>query len=221
MKLNVLEDLFVQELSELYGSEQQILKALPKMIKSASHESLQEAFSEHKKETKDQIIRLEKIFKLLGEDPQKPKSYPIKGVLLKGDEIIHTEADSAIKDAALIAAAQKVEHFEIAGYGAARTHAALLGYEEVASLLEASLQEEESMDARLTQLAKESVNLDAARAPYGQARTGVRSMGTAQATSDSGSSAGRLLIGLSLGAALALFLGSADWRKPTSKIIVP
>jgi ferritin-like metal-binding protein YciE len=213
MKLTVLEDLFVQELSELYGSEQLILKALPKMIKAAASSDLRDALADHKRETKTQIDRLDKIFRSLGDKPQKMKAYPVKSTLLQGEELIHSDSDQAVRDAALIAAAQKVEHYEIAGYGAVRTHASLLGYTEAAELLQTTLNEEEEMDRRLTHLAKERVNLEAARAPYGHARTGTRAMGATQGYEDSSSSAGRLLMGLSLGAGLALLLGSANWRK--------
>ena len=218
MKLNALEDLFVRELSELYGSEQQILKALPKMIKAAAQPSLRQALSDHKTETKGQIARLERIFQVLGEEPQKLKSYPVMGAIQQGDELIHSkESDADVRDAALLSNAQKVEHYEIASYGAVHTHAALLGYEEAASELAVSLKEEHEMDARLTVIAKESVNLDAARAPYGRARTGKRALAVNHSSPDSGS-AGRLLVGLSIGAALALFLGSASWRKGESTL---
>ena len=217
MKLNALEDLFVRELSELYGSEQQILKALPKMIKAAAQPILRQAFTEHKAETKGQIARLERIFKMLGEEPVKLKSSPVTGAIEQGSELIHSkESDQMVRDAALLSTAQKVEHYEIASYGAVHTHAGLLGYEEAAELLAASLKEEHQMDARLTVIAKEHVNLDAARAPYGRARTGTRVYGTAQ-SSDSGS-AGRLLMGLSIGAALAILLGSSSWRKGQSTL---
>lgn len=213
MKLQVLEDLFVQELSELYGTEQLILKALPKMIKAAASHSLRDALADHKRETKEQIERLEKIFHSLGEGPRKIKMYPIKSALQQGEEIIDSESDAAVRDAGLIAAAQKVEHYEIAGYGAVRTHASLLGYQEAAELLQATLTEEEDMDRRLSHVAKESVNLEAARAPYGRARTGSRAMGSIHSTPSQSAGAGRLLIGLSIGAALAFFLSSSDWRK--------
>ncbi|MDQ6676985.1 MAG: DUF892 family protein, partial [Acidobacteriota bacterium] len=170
MKLNALEDLFVRELSELYGSEQLILKALPKMTKAASHSGLRQVLSDHRSETKDHISRLEQIFKLLGEKPEKLRAYPVKSALLEGEEIIKAkDADSSVRDAGLVAAAQKVEHYEIASYGAVRTHAALLGYEQAADLLSATLKDEHEMDSRLTQVAKEAVNPEASRAPYGRA----------------------------------------------------
>ncbi len=211
MKLTVLEDLFIRELSELYGSEQLILKALPKMIKASSSSKLKDAFTTHKTQTKTHVERLEKIFDSLGEKPEKLKSYPVKGAIMYGEELIHSESDPAVRDAGLIAAGQKVEHYEIAGYGAVRTHASLLGYNDASSMLQDTLTEEEETDALLSQLAKESVNPEAARAPYGNARTGVR--GSGASIPSEGSGAGRLLIGLSLGMALAFFLGSADWRK--------
>ncbi len=217
MKLNALEDLFVRELSELYGSEQLILKALPKMIKAASATPLRQAFTDHKAQTKNQVARLEKIFQLLGESRVKLKSYPVQGALQQGEDFIHSkDSDSSVRDAGLLSAAQKVEHYEIASYGAVHTHAALLGYESAADLLAASLKEEHEADALLTSIAKDSVNLDAARAPYGQARTGIRKLGAAPA-SESGS-AGRLLLGLSIGAAIAIFLGSSSWRRGHSTL---
>jgi ferritin-like metal-binding protein YciE len=183
------------------------------MNKAAESTGLRDALADHKRETKDQIGRLDKIFHSLGESPRKMKAYPIKAALLKGEELMDSESDASVRDAGLIAAAQKVEHYEIAGYGAARTHASLLGYEEAAKLLQVSLTEEEEMDRRLSHVAKETVNLEAARAPYGHARTGARAMGTLHATPAETNSAGRLLVGLSIGAALAIFLNSADWRK--------
>jgi len=217
MKLNALEDLFVRELSELYGSEQQIQKALPKMIKAASDSSLKQALTDHKAETKDQITRLEKIFKLLGEEPVKVKSFPVAGVIQQGEELIHSrESDATVRDAGLLSVAQKVEHYEIASYGAVHTHASLLGYEEAAELLATSLKEEHAMDERLTGIAKDTVNVEAARAPYGQARTGKRTHAIGKSQEDS--SAGRLLIGLSIGAAIAYFLSSASWRKGQSSL---
>lgn len=215
MKLNALEDLFVRELSELYGSEQLILKALPKMIKAAADPSLRQAFTNHKAQTKDQVTRLERIFKLLGESPIKLKSYPVQGALQQGEDFMYSkESDSSVRDAGLLSAAQKVEHFEIASYGAVHTHAALLGYESAADFLAASLKEEHEADALLTSIAKDSVNLDAARAPYGRARTGTRKFGAAPSTQSG--SAGRLLMGLSIGAAIAVFLGSSSWRRGQS-----
>ncbi len=217
MKLKALEDLFVRELSEIYGSEQQILKALPKMIKATAQPILREALTAHKSETKDQIARLEQIFKLLGEKPIKLKSLPVTGAIDQGSELIQSkDVDSMVRDAALLSTTQKVEHYEIASYGAVHTHAGLLGYEQAAELLATSLKEEHEMDKLLTSIAKEHVNLDAARAPYGQARTGKRLYAAAQSTNNG--SAGRLLIGLSIGAALAIFLGSASWRRGESTL---
>ncbi|MCU1259776.1 MAG: ferritin-like protein, partial [Bryobacterales bacterium] len=191
--------------------EQLIAKALPKMIKASASSDLRDALADHKRETKAQIDRLDKIFHSLGVGPEKMKAYPIKAALEHGETLVDAKSDAAVRDAGLIAAAQKVEHYEIAGYGAVRTHASLLGYNEAAELLQATLNEEEEMNRRLTHLAKETVNLEAARAPFGHARTGTRVM-SAPHTAENGS-AGRLLIGMSIGAALAFFLGSTDWRK--------
>ena len=215
MKLNALEDLFVRELSELYGSEQLILKALPKMIKAVTDSALRQALTDHKAQTKDHVSRLDQIFKMLGDEPIKLKSYPVSGALDQGSDLVHSrESDATVRDAGLLSVAQKVEHYEIASYGAVHTHAELLGYEQAAELLSATLKEEHEADAKLTAIAKDSVNLEAARAPYGQARTGTRKLGAATRKEDS--SAGRLLIGLSVGAAIAFFLGSASWRRGQS-----
>lgn len=199
MKLTALEDLFVHELNELYDAENQILKALPKMAKAVSRAELRRAFEDHYKETKTHLERLNRIFKALDEEPSKFKCDPITATIEQGETIIGLKSsDSAVLDAALITVAQKVEHYEIAAYGCARTHAALLGYEKISNLLAVTLDEEEKTDAKLTAIAKDKVNMDAGRAPYSKARTAPR-LGEEQS-----SGAGKMLFGLGVGALIAL-----------------
>ncbi|MGI8990062.1 MAG: DUF892 family protein [Bryobacteraceae bacterium] len=200
MTLTTLEDLFVLELSELYNAEKQILKALPAMSKAASNSALTKAFDDHFKQTKDHVARLDRIFQALNDDPWKVKSEPIGAIASQGAELMSEKSsDPAVIDAGLIAVAQKVEHYEIAAYGCVRTHAQLLGYEKISSLLGVTLKEEENTDAKLTSIAESVVNVEAGKAPYGKARTAPR-MGDG----DNGGGMGRVLFGLAVGAALAL-----------------
>src|SRR5207247_2709363 len=134
MKLESLQDLLLHELKDLYSAETQIVKALPKMAKAASSEELRTAFEEHLEETKKQVERLEQIFERLGTSGRGKKCKGMEGLLEEGKEIIDEDGDDMVKDAALISAAQHVEHYEIAGYGCARTFASLLGPEESAEL---------------------------------------------------------------------------------------
>lgn len=164
MKLASLHDLFVDELKDLYGAENQILKALPKMAKAASSEDLVDAFESHLKETEGQVERLEKICQDLGVSPKGKKCKAMEGLIEEGKELMEQEADPHVMDAALIAAAQKVEHYEMAGYGCARTFARLLGLEEAADLLQETLDEEGATDEKLTELAESVINAEAATA---------------------------------------------------------
>ncbi len=201
MKLTTLEDLFVRELNELYDAENRILKALPAMAKAVSRAELRRAFEDHYKESKSQVDRLDRIFKALNEDPSKFKCEPIAAIVEQGESLMSEKAsDAAVVDAALITIAQKVEHYEIAAYGCVRTHARLLGYERIAELLEVTLKEEESADQKLTAIAEAKVNIDAGKAPYSKARTAPR---LAESQGDGGGM-GRVLVGLGIGAAIAL-----------------
>ncbi|HEU4564927.1 MAG TPA: ferritin-like domain-containing protein [Gemmatimonadaceae bacterium] len=161
MELNTLKDLYLEELRDLYSAENQILKALPKMIKSASHPELQRAFTRHQRETERQVQRLERIFKDLGESPRGKKCEGMEGLLEEGKDLIAEKPDADVLDAGLIAAAQHVEHYEMAGYGTVRTYARQLGHERHAELLQQTLDEEKATDLLLTQIAERSVNVDA------------------------------------------------------------
>ena len=162
-RLNNLDDLFMHELKDLYSAEQQILKALPDMAKATSHQELRTAFEEHEQMTRDQVMRLETIADELGVDIGGHKCKGMEGIIKEGKEVIAANADDDTRDAALIGAAQRVEHYEIAGYGTARTYARMLGHERAAQLLQTTLEEEGNTDHRLTRIAEGMVNRDAQR----------------------------------------------------------
>ena len=149
-----LRETFIEELKDLYDAEKQIIKALPKMIKAAEHDDLKTAFEMHLEESEEQIHRLEKVFKLFGEPAKAKKCKGMEGLLEEGKEQIQDEEG----DAALICAAQKVEHYEIASYGSLISWARLLEAEEAVELLEQTLNEEEQADEKLTQIAESIVN---------------------------------------------------------------
>lgn len=159
MTNDTLKDLYVEELKDIYSAENQIIKALPKMVKAASSEALKAGFEEHLQQTKVQVERLQKIFALLDEAPTGKKCHGMEGLLEEGSEAIE-EFDGDVLDAALISAAQRVEHYEMAAYGTVRTYAELLDEPKHASLLEETLQEEKDTDQKLTNLSKK-INLDA------------------------------------------------------------
>lgn len=165
MALESLHDLYVDELRDLYNAENQLLKALPKMAKAADDESLRAAFDEHLEVTRGQVGRLERIFKQLGERPTGKKCAAMEGLIEEGKEMMEEEAPPAVMDAALISAAQKVEHYEIASYGCVRTYARLLGYDEAATLLQQTLDEEGDADKALTELAESVINVEAEEEP--------------------------------------------------------
>jgi ferritin-like metal-binding protein YciE len=156
-----LQKLYIEQLRDLYSAEEQILEALPKMIKQTKHAELKRGFQEHYQQTEQQVQRLQKIFDDLGEKPEGHECKGMKGLLEEGDEAIKEFHDSDVLDAALIAAAQRVEHYEMAGYGCARTYAHLLGLQEQAALLQRTLEEEGDTDHKLTDLAETVVNIDA------------------------------------------------------------
>jgi len=159
MTNDTLKDLYVEELRDIYSAENQITKALPKMAKAASSEALTAAFEEHLQQTQGQVERLQKIFKLLNESPTGKKCHGMEGLLEEGSEAIK-EFEGDVLDAALISAAQRVEHYEMAAYGTVRTYAELLDEPKHVSLLAETLQEEKDTDQKLTQLSKK-INLDA------------------------------------------------------------
>jgi len=161
MKLDTLENLYISELRDLYSAENQLLKALPKMAKGASSNELREAFEEHLEQTRSHVERLEQIFEQLDESPKGKTCHGMKGLIEEGSEILKEDGEDSILDAGIIVAAQKVEHYEIAGYGSVRTFANLLGKDEEARLLQATLDEESETNEILNGLAENIVNPEA------------------------------------------------------------
>lgn len=158
MQLDKIDDLFLHEIEDLYDAENRILDALPKMRDAASNAQLRSSFERHETETRGHIQRLEQVFNLIGKSPERETCEAAKGLIKEGSEIISASGDNDVKDAALIGAGQRVEHYEIAGYGTARNLALRLGLSDAAMLLEQTLEEEKSQDALLTQVAEQSVN---------------------------------------------------------------
>jgi ferritin-like metal-binding protein YciE len=161
MKLNTLADLLHHELKDLYSAENQLVKALPKMAKAATNSKLKAAFQSHLEQTKGQVERLDEIAKLLEKSLTGHKCKAMEGLVEEGADLIAEDADENVRDAGLIGAAQRVEHYEIAGYGTARTLAEQLGHDEIAELLEETLDEEKETNESLTELATTAVNADA------------------------------------------------------------
>ena len=164
MSMDSLKDLYIDELKDLYNAENQLLKALPKMAKKASAPELKRAFQDHLTQTEGHVNRLEKIFQGLGEKPTGKTCKAMKGLVEEGKEIIEEDGDDSVLDAALIGAAQRVEHYEIAGYGVVRTFASLLGENSAVDLLQRTLNEEGETDKKLTALAETVINVDASEA---------------------------------------------------------
>ena len=158
MKLQSLKDLYIRELKGLYSAETQILEALPKMIQATSNAQLVLAFQDHLEQTREQAGRLEKILDRHDESTRGPKHRGMAGVLAEAAELFDTEAEEGVRDAGLLAAAQRVEHYEMASYGCARTYAELLGDTDGARLLQDTLAEETEADQKLTQLAVSVIN---------------------------------------------------------------
>jgi ferritin-like metal-binding protein YciE len=163
MELQTLKDLYIHELKDLFSAEQQLVKALPKMAKAASNKELAAGFQEHLEQTKGHAQRVEQILSSHQQTTRGPKCKGMEGIVAEGAEMIEEEADDEVKDAGLIAAAQRVEHYEMAGYGTARTYAELLGDKEGAKLLGLTLEEERQTDQKLSKLAKSAVNVAAAK----------------------------------------------------------
>ncbi len=161
MKLETLNDLYVEELRDLYSVENQILKALPQMVSAATSPELKSGFQAHLKQTQEHVSRLDQIFENMGKSPRGKHCKGMEGILEEGKELLKEDAEPEVLDAGLITAAQHVEHYEIAGYGTVRTYAKLLGETEAASLLQKTLDEEEQTDRKLTQLAESHINLQA------------------------------------------------------------
>ena len=161
MAPHTIEELYVEELKDLYSAENQILKALPKMIKAATHDELKDALETHRQQTEMHVRRLERIFDELGESPKGKKCHGMEGVIAEGADLIDERPAPTVLDAGLISAAQHVEHYEMAGYGSVRTWAQQLGFDGHARLLQQTFDEERETDELLTELAEQSINLDA------------------------------------------------------------
>jgi ferritin-like metal-binding protein YciE len=155
MQHQALKELYVDELKDIYNAENQLLKALPKMAKAASSDELRTGFEEHLEQTRGHVQRLEQIFKELGEKPSGKKCKGMEGLVAEGQEMMDEDFEADLMDAALISAAQRVEHYEIAAYGTVRTYAELLGEESAVTLLEQTLEEEKKTDQKLTDLASD------------------------------------------------------------------
>jgi ferritin-like metal-binding protein YciE len=162
MNLDNLKQVYVDELKDAYDFEHQILDALPKMEEAASSPELKQAFQEHRRQTENQVRRLEQVFNHLGRDPERKTCKGMKGLIAEGEEFVKARGDGAAIDAALISGAQRVEHYEMAVYGTLRTYARALGHEEQATLLQQNLSEEKAADEKLTRLAESGINVEAA-----------------------------------------------------------
>jgi ferritin-like metal-binding protein YciE len=158
MKLNTIDDLFLHELKDLYSAENQLVKALPKMAKAASNEELKAGFTEHLEQTKGHVERLEQIAESLGKKLTGHKCNAMEGLVEEGAELISEDAEDSVRDAGLIGAAQRVEHYEIAGYGTAIALAKAVGQNDAVALLEETLDEEKETNEKLTELAESTIN---------------------------------------------------------------
>jgi len=161
MAIKNLNELFLHELKDVYDAEQQLVEALPRMAESATDPELAEAFRDHLSETEGHVNRLEQVFAAMGEEPEAETCEGMKGLLEEGNELLAEDAEPTVKDAALISAAQRVEHYEIAAYGTLRIWAATMGMDEVLQLLADTLEEEKTADQKLTIIAEGSVNIEA------------------------------------------------------------
>ena len=168
MKIETMEDLFMEQVQDLYDAEKRLVKALPKMAEASTSQSLRQAFESHLLETEGHVSRLESVFRTLGLEPKSHTCDAMKGLISEGEDMVSDIDESPLRDAGLIAAANRVEHYEIAAYGSARTFADVLGLSEAAILLEQTLQEEKKADQKLTQLAENMVNDEALRMPISQ-----------------------------------------------------
>jgi ferritin-like metal-binding protein YciE len=164
MKIESMEDLFLEQIEDLYDAEQRLVKALPKMAEAATSPALRQAFESHLGETKGHVTRLEKVFQALRKKPKGQTCDAMKGLIEEGEDMVSNTDQSPLRDAGLIAAANRVEHYEIAAYGSVQAFAKTLGNMEAAKLLETTLNEEKKADEKLTKLAENSVNQEALRA---------------------------------------------------------
>jgi ferritin-like metal-binding protein YciE len=173
--METLKDLYFDQIKDLYDAEQRLVDTLPKLADAADSEELQEAFVNHLEETKNQVARLEKIFSLHGMKPEKETCKAMKGLIAEGEHELKKWKDPSVKDAALIASAQRVEHYEMAGYGSARAYAQCLGFQEDVRLLEETLSEEKGADAKLNAIATQGINQEALLQEAGRVELGGRS----------------------------------------------
>lgn len=163
MKLESLNDLYLAELRDLYSAEDQIIKALPKVIEKTTSPELRQALQNHLEETRGHVTRLEHVFEMHGEEAKKQKCKGMQGVLDEGSEMLGYDATPDVRDAAIISACQRVEHYEMAAYGSVRTYAEQMGHDRAAALLQETLDEESAADKKLTDIAVNRVNIQATR----------------------------------------------------------
>ncbi len=161
MKIKSLEELFLEELKDLYSAETQLIRALPSMAKATTSDDLKNAIENHLEETKNHASRLEEAFKELGHKPEQVTCKAMKGLIEEGEEVVHKAEKCAVRDAGIIGAAQRVEHYEIAAYGTAKQHASVLGYNRIGQLLGETLGEEKQANTKLNDIAERSVNAEA------------------------------------------------------------
>ena len=190
--VDTLQALFVEELRDLLDAEKQLVRTLPKLARKATSESLAGAFREHLEQTRGHVIRLEQVFERIGTRASAKKCIGMQGLIEDGDETIEEAEDGPVRDAAIIAAAQRAEHYEMAGYGTARTYATLLGHTSAASLLEQTLNEEKAADAKLTGIAEGLVNPEAAAEPGSEERSSFAVRTAAWLGSTAGAAVGRV-----------------------------
>jgi ferritin-like metal-binding protein YciE len=165
LKLDSLRDLLIEELRDLYNAENQLVEALPKLAEAATSSELKSAFNHHLQETRQHVTRLERTFQQIGEKSSGETCEAMKGLIKEGDVLVKAEGDPSVRDAGLVGAAQRVEHYEIAGYGTARSLARRLGENEIAETLQQTLNEEAQADKKLTSIAESQVNVQATSRP--------------------------------------------------------
>jgi ferritin-like metal-binding protein YciE len=161
MEIDSLKKLYVEQLKDVFSAEKQLVQALPKMAKGSTHPQLRAAFEQHLEQTREHVARLEKVFELIEKPARAKKCKAMEGLIEEGKEVLEEDMEDDVRDAALIAAAQRVEHYEIAAYGTLRTYANLLGETQAVKILQTTLDEEGDTDKKLTQLAESSINVEA------------------------------------------------------------
>ena len=163
MKLESLHDLYLSELKDLYSAENQIIKALPKVIEKTTSPELRQALSDHLEQTRGHVTRLEEVFQMHGEEPKKMKCKGMQGILDEGEDMLGFDATPDVRDAAIISSCQRVEHYEIAAYGSVCSYAEQMGHDRAAATLQQTLDEEKEADEKLTDIAESRVNIEATR----------------------------------------------------------